>query len=202
MNKPKRYEGIVEIKGRKYLHLYRGTSLEWLGKDDSGYLDHNRHISFTTDKKVAEKFASINRSDGFTPIIIEAFVPIGEVDFNYSLLPRFSKMFSNGNDSGQKEYSTMWQVPLSLMKGYWNLEKGEYNENEGFEPDSVVAKTPLAALAAYQDIYNKRMPQELEELRKIYPDIENWWDKGFEKYLQLQQKINNSVQRKNINTAG
>lgn len=189
MNKPKNHKGVVEIKGRKYLHLYRGTSLEWLKKENENYLDHIRHMSFTTDYKVAEKFASINNSDGFTPIIMEVFVPINEVDFKYSLLPRLSKRFSYGNDAGQSEYSTMMQLPLTWVKGCQNLEAGKYDENEEFEPDSDVTKVPLSALATYRGLYEKRMPQELDKLEKIYPDIKKWWDKGFEKYFQLQQKM-------------
>lgn len=189
MNKPKNQEGVVEIAGEKYLHLYRGTSLEWLNKDDGNYLDHTRHMSFTTDRNIADKFASINSSDGFTPIIMEIFAPISEVDFNYSILPRFSKHISYGNDAGQKEYSTIWQVSIEWMKGYRNLKDGKFNENKKFNPKRALKKIPLSALAAYRDSYQEYMPQELEKLEKIYPDIKKWWDKGFEKYFQLQQKM-------------
>jgi hypothetical protein len=188
MNKPKNHKRVVEIKGRKYLHLYKGTSLEWLKKDRENYLDHTRHISFTTDRSVAEEFASINHSDGFTPIIIEVLAPINEVNFNYSILPKLSKMFSYGNDAGQKEYSAMLQVPLSWMKGYWKFENGKYNKNKKFDPKSVPTKIPLAAIAPYKNIYEKRMPQELKELENNYPDIENLWDERWKKYFQLEEK--------------
>ncbi len=195
MNKPNP-EGVVEIEGKKYLHLFRGTSLEWLKKDDGRYLDHIRHISFTTDRNIAEEFASINSSDGFTPIVIEALVPINEVDFEYSILPRFSKHFSYGNDIGQKEFSTIWQIPIQWMKGFWNFKNGRYNENKKFDPKFNPKKTPVSAFATYRDSYQKYMPQELEKLKKIYPDIENLWDKGFEKYFQLQEKVDKWGTRK------
>jgi len=179
---------IVEIEGENYLHLYRGTSMEWLKKDNGDYLDHTRHISFTTDKTIAEQFASLNHSDGFSPVVIEIFAPINDVDFNYSILPKLSKRFSYGNDTGQKEFSTMWQVPLSWMKGYLNFENGKYIENKKFDPNFIPTKIPLAAIAPYKNIYEKYMPQELKELENNYPDIENLWDERWKKYFQLEEK--------------
>lgn len=208
-------EAIVEIKGKKYLHLFRGTSLEWLKKNEGEYIDDKYPTSYTTSIKVADEFGIKAITVGWTPIVIEIFVPLDEVDFvkgkcgteeSWAFqLPRLSKMFVLGSFTYQHEYITYWQVPLAWVKGIRYLKEGrlgvgkhveygilkgrygKYVKNNKFNPEFKPEKTPSAAFSAYRYDYEKYFPEALKELKEIYtPEkVEKWYVEGFERYDKM-----------------
>jgi hypothetical protein len=179
----------VKFDGVDGLFLYRGTS-ERLLKNGNPYLDHKIPISFTTDRRVAKRYATLRASVLIDPIVMQIFVPIRDIDFNWARLPRFSPWFTYGSSDSDKEFSTIWQVPKAWMSGYWNLKTNEHVINKGFGPASAAEKTPLSALSVFIGMYRKdrSMSQELDELRKSLPNIDKWLvEEGFQKYLQLEE---------------
>lgn len=164
---------IVEIDNNKYVHFYRGTSLENLKNPkintDPNYLDHSNIISFTSSKEKAEKIAKINHDSGFTPIIMDVLVPLDKVEdkrFGIMGLPTLSNHFSYGMDAGLEEFSTIFKLPLSWMKGYWDKE-GKYITNPVFNPTAHTEKVPISAIGNFSGVYEKYLPEELEEFKKV-----------------------------------
>ncbi len=160
----------VEIDNKNYVHFYRGTSLENLKKNNDGnYLDHSNIISFTSKKKIAEEMAEINHDSGYTPVIMDVLVPIDKVeDKRYGImgLPTLSNQFSYGMDAEQEEFSTIFKLPLSWMKGYWDKE-GKYIANPVFNPTAPTEKVPISAMGNFSGVYEKYLPEELEEFNKV-----------------------------------
>ena len=129
-------KNIVDVNGKECMVLYRGTSIESYRKHiKDGYYGNRQPMSFTTDKKIAEEYASYHKEYwNRKPIVLEVYIPT-EIVFGEDVF------FEREWEETEKEYSSYWQIPLAWIKGY-HTENG-FMENPDFDPGFVPEKRKL-----------------------------------------------------------
>ena len=158
---------IFEIRGKKYLRLYRGTSerayaanLESNG--EAQYLNNSQPISCTVDINVAGKFSELNSMyNKASQLVLELFVPVEEIEFentNPIGLPS-RKIFTRNFDLREKEYTAYWQSPVSWIEAY-SADGRIFVKNVDFDPMFIPERRPLFKWLYGQENYYGRLNSE------------------------------------------